>query len=71
MSIDCVQQDKSFNKNINGKTFVFTGFRNKDYEKIILDNGGKVVTAVAKSNTATKNELQRLNEDALDTQLLN
>lgn len=43
------QQDKSFNKNINGKTFVFTGFRNKDYEKIILDNGGKVVTAVAKS----------------------
>ena len=43
------QQDKPFNKNINGKTFVFTGFRNKDYEKIILDNGGKVVMAVAKS----------------------
>lgn len=43
------EKDKQFNKNINGKTFVFTGFRNKDYEKIILDNGGKVVTAVAKS----------------------
>ena len=41
--------DKPINKNINGKTFVFTGFRNKDFEKIILDNGGKVVTAVSKS----------------------
>ena len=41
--------DKPINKNINGKTFVFTGFRNKDFEKIILENGGKVVTAVSKS----------------------
>ena len=41
--------DKPINKNINEKTFVFTGFRNKDFEKIILENGGKVVTAVSKS----------------------
>ena len=42
--------DKPINKNINGKTFVFTGFRNKDFEKIIVQNGGKVVTAVSKSS---------------------
>jgi DNA ligase (NAD+) len=29
------------------KTFVFTGFRNKDYEKFITDNGGKVSGTVS------------------------
>ena len=33
----------------NGKKVLFTGFRNKDYEKIIEDNGGKIVTSISKS----------------------
>lgn len=33
----------------NNKKFIFTGFRNKDWEKIIVDSGGKVVTAISKS----------------------
>jgi len=31
------------------KKFIFTGFRNKDYEKIIIENGYKVVTSISKS----------------------
>ena len=45
--------DKSVEKtekaNIKDKKFIFTGFRNKDYEKIIVENGGKVVTSISKS----------------------
>jgi len=48
-----VKVDKSFEKtekaNIKDKKFIFTGFRNKDYEKIIIENGGKVVTSISKS----------------------
>lgn len=29
--------------------FLFTGFRNKDWEKLINDSGGKVVTAISKN----------------------
>ena len=29
--------------------FIFTGFRNKDWEKIIIDSGGKVVTYISKT----------------------
>ena len=31
------------------KTFIFSGFRNKDFEKIIQDNGGKVTTSISKN----------------------
>lgn len=45
--------DKSVGKtekaNIKDKKFIFTGFRNKDYEKIIVENGGKIVTSISKS----------------------
>lgn len=45
--------DKSVEKtekaNIKDKKFIFSGFRNKDYEKIIVENGGKVVTSISKS----------------------
>ena len=45
--------DKSVEKtekaNIKDKKFIFTGFRNKDYEKIIVENGGKIVTSISKS----------------------
>lgn len=41
--------EKTENANIRDKKFIFTGFRNKDYEKIIVENGGKVVTSISKS----------------------
>ena len=31
--------------------FVFTGFRNKDYEKIIEDNGGSISNSISKNTT--------------------
>ena len=34
---------------LKDKKFLFTGFRNKDWEKIITDSGGKVVTAISKT----------------------
>jgi len=40
--------EKSEKANIKDKKFIFTGFRNKDYEKIILENGGKIVTSISK-----------------------
>lgn len=42
---------KSFNKNLKDKKFVFTGFRNKDYEKIIEDNGGHISTTISKTTS--------------------
>jgi DNA ligase (NAD+) len=39
------------NSNIAGKTFIFSGFRNKDYEKTITDNGGKVTSSLSKNTT--------------------
>ena len=41
--------EKVENANIKDKKFIFSGFRNKDYEKIIVENGGKVVTSISKS----------------------
>lgn len=37
---------------IAGKTFVFSGFRNKDWEKIIESNGGKISSSVSKNTYA-------------------
>ena len=37
------------NNNLKDKTFIFSGFRNKDFEKIIEDNGGKVTTSISKN----------------------
>ena len=34
---------------LKDKKFLFTGFRNKDWEKLINDSGGKVVTAISKT----------------------
>ena len=34
---------------LKDKKFIFTGFRNKDWEKLIIDSGGKVVTSVSKT----------------------
>ena len=55
LGIKCVDKNptpvvsSSLNPNFKEKKFVFTGFRNKDYEKIIEENGGTI------SNTITKN----------------
>lgn len=37
--------------NLSGMTFVFTGFRNSDLEKEILNRGGKMGSAVSKNTT--------------------
>jgi DNA ligase (NAD+) len=37
------------NNNFKNKIFIFSGFRNKDFEKIIQDNGGKVTTSISKN----------------------
>ena len=34
---------------LKDKKFIFTGFRNKDWEKLIIDSGGKIVTCVSKT----------------------
>ena len=34
---------------LKDKKFIFTGFRNKDFEKLITDSGGNVVTAISKA----------------------
>ena len=34
---------------LKDKKIIFTGFRNKDWEKLITDSGGKVVTAISKT----------------------
>ena len=39
------------NTNFKDKTFIFSGFRNKDYEKKITDNGGKITTSVSKNTS--------------------
>lgn len=36
---------------VNGKTFVFSGVRDKELEQFIDDNGGKVVTSVTKNTS--------------------
>ena len=41
---------KASNNNFKDKIFIFSGFRNKDYEKIIEDNGGKVTTSISKNS---------------------
>jgi NAD-dependent DNA ligase len=41
----------NININLKDKTFIFSGFRNKEYEKSIVDNGGKVTTAISKNTS--------------------
>jgi NAD-dependent DNA ligase len=37
---------------LSGQIFVFTGFRDQRLEKVIVDHGGRVTTAVSKKTTA-------------------
>jgi NAD-dependent DNA ligase len=48
---NAVPENIKINNNLKDKTFIFSGFRNKDYEKAIVDNGGKVTTAISKNTS--------------------
>ncbi len=42
---------KNIDKNIKSNSFVFTGFRNDEFEKYIIDNGGEVEKTITKKTT--------------------
>jgi NAD-dependent DNA ligase len=46
------QPSKRNDENVSGKTFVFTGVRDKDVEAYIVDNGGVVGNTISKNTTA-------------------
>jgi NAD-dependent DNA ligase len=48
---DALIHKTSVNANFKDKKFVFSGFRNKDWEKIIEDNGGGVTTVISKNTS--------------------
>lgn len=56
-----IQSNKSTNNLFNNKSFVFTGTRNKNTEKFILDNGGKI------NNTISNNTFMLIYDDNADT----
>ena len=39
------------NRPLNGLKIVFTGFRNKSWEKIITENGGEITSIVSKNTS--------------------
>lgn len=62
MIVEPKSEDNTNNKSIFlGKTVVFSGFRNKDWEKLIEDNGGKINSSVSSKTSmlvTTKNDLE-------------
>lgn len=46
-----VKETNQVNNKFEMLKIVFSGFRNKDWEKIIVDNGGEVITAVSKNTS--------------------
>ena len=51
LPITIKEKVKSGSDKLSGQTFVFTGVRLPDYEKIIEENGGKVSSSVSKNTT--------------------
>ena len=49
--INQVPNASPLNKPLTGLKFVFTGFRNKSWEKIIIENGGEITTSVSKNTS--------------------
>lgn len=50
----CLQPDQPTNNafhDFTGEVIVFTGFRNKEWESLVKEGGGKVVTSVSKNTT--------------------
>lgn len=50
-AINAAPKNTKINTNFKDKTFIFSGFRNKEYEKAIVDNGGKVTTSISKNTS--------------------
>ena len=46
-----IKENVEVGDSLNGKTFVFTGIRLPDVEKVILSNGGKIGTAISKNSS--------------------
>jgi len=44
-----IKEDIIIKTVLKDKKFIFTGFRNKDWEKLIVNSGGNVVTAISKN----------------------
>jgi NAD-dependent DNA ligase len=44
-------QNKKIEKKLEGDKIVFTGFRDKEFEKFIVENGGKISTSVSSNTT--------------------
>jgi NAD-dependent DNA ligase len=45
-------EEVNISNELNGKKFVFTGFRNKEWEKLITDKGGEVTSSVSSKTFA-------------------
>ena len=45
------KKENNTNKPLTGLKFVMTGFRNKNWEKIITDNGGEITSTVSKNTS--------------------
>jgi NAD-dependent DNA ligase len=45
------QQNKQLSEMFNGKRFVFSGFRNSEYERIIEENGGSILSATSSTTS--------------------
>jgi len=65
-----IKENVEVGDSLNGKTFVFTGVRLPDVEKIIVSNGGKIGTAVSKNSSylvmKSKNSGSSKEKKALD-----
>jgi DNA ligase (NAD+) len=65
-----IKENVEVGDSLNGKTFVFTGVRLPDVEKIIISNGGKIGTAVSKNSSylvmKSKNSGSSKEKKALD-----
>jgi DNA ligase (NAD+) len=42
---------KTQNSSMEGLTVIFTGFRNKDWDKAVVEQGGKMGTAISKNTS--------------------
>lgn len=49
---DEIKNENKKNDKYNNKIYVFSGFRNKELEKEIIDNGGEISSSVSKKTTA-------------------
>ena len=47
MENQAAPKSKKISEVFHGMKVVFSGFRNKDYEKVIKDNGGIIVTTIS------------------------